>query len=29
MKIPSTIGVTAHVYKHPEELYICQNALKE
>jgi hypothetical protein len=28
MKIPSTIGVTSHVYK-TEEIYVCQNALKE
>lgn len=28
MKIPATIGVTAHVYK-TEEVYVCQNAVKD
>jgi hypothetical protein len=28
MKIPTKLGVTGHVYK-TEEIYICQNALKD
>lgn len=28
MKIPTKLGVTGHVYK-TEEIYVCQNALKD